>query len=117
MIDQDGDLYVVGRVDDMIISGGENIYPEELEDLLTRLDGVVAAAVVGEPDERFGQKVVAYIQAAGDRIATHELDEACLQSGLARFKRPREYRFVDALPRSASGKLLRRELRETSSKT
>lgn len=117
MIDQDGDLYVVGRVDDMIISGGENIYPEEVEDLLTRLDGVVAAAVVGEPDERFGQKVVAYIQAAGDRIAPQELDEACLQSGLARFKRPREYRFVDALPRSASGKLLRRELRETSSKT
>ena len=117
MIDDDGDLYVVGRVDDMIISGGENIYPEEVEDLLTRLDGVVAVAVVGEPDERFGQKVVAYVQTGGETIDPKMLDDACLHSGLARFKRPREYRFVDALPRSASGKLLRRELRERTTNT
>lgn len=116
VIDEDGDLYVVGRVDDMINSGGENIYPEEVEDVLTRLDAVIAVAVVGEPDERLGQKVVAYIQTSGAEIDQKTLDDACLQSGLARFKRPREYRFVASLPRSASGKLLRRELRETPRK-
>ena len=112
-LDEDGELYVMGRVDDMIISGGENIYPEEIEDVLTRLDTVSAVAVVGEPNERLGQKVVAYIQTAkGAEFAPEALNEACLKSGLARFKRPRDYLQVDQLPQSATGKLLRRKLRE-----
>ncbi len=111
--DEDEELYVVGRVDDMINSGGENIYPEEVEDILARLDSVSTVAVIGVPDDRLGQKVVAFIQAAkGVQFAPKALDEACLRSGLARFKRPREYVLVDELPRSPTGKLLRRKLRE-----
>jgi 2-furoate---CoA ligase len=109
--DADGELYVIGRVDDMIISGGENIYPEEVEDALLRSGLCNGVAVVGQPDERLGSRVVAFIEpaAAADPAA---LDQACLQGGLARFKRPREYVFVRTIPRSASGKLLRRLLRD-----
>lgn len=110
-IDEDGELYVVGRVDDMIISGGENIHPEEVEDALIRSKLVAACAVVGIPDERLGTKVVAFIEPAIGSVAVEQLDEVCLNSNLARFKRPKEYVLVKALPRSASGKLLRRKLR------
>jgi 2-furoate---CoA ligase len=110
-LDEDGELYVVGRVDDMIISGGENIFPEEVEDTLARSKLVAGCAVVGMPDERLGAKVVAFVEPATAELAPEELDNVCLQSGLARFKRPRQYVFVKAIPRSASGKLLRRKLR------
>jgi 2-furoate---CoA ligase len=110
-LDEDGELYVVGRVDDMIISGGENIFPEEVEDALARSKLVAGCAVVGMPDERLGAKVVAFVEPAVAELAPDELDNVCLRSGLARFKRPREYVFVRAIPRSASGKLLRRKLR------
>jgi 2-furoate---CoA ligase len=111
-IDEDGDLWVVGRVDDMIISGGENIHPVEVEDVLARAPGVRDAAVVGVPDDRWGQRVVAYV-VADEGVAPEQLDAHCLASDtLARFKRPREYRFVAELPKSPSGKILRRILRE-----
>ncbi len=109
--DEDGELYVVGRVDDMIISGGENIYPEEVEDTLMRSKLIAGCAVVGVPDERLGARVVAFVEPAMAGLASEQLDEVCLRSGLARFKRPREYVFVKSIPRSASGKLLRRKLR------
>jgi 2-furoate---CoA ligase len=109
--DEDGELYVVGRVDDMIISGGENIFPEEIEDALVRCSLVAGVAVVGMPDERLGSRVVAFVEPAHAGVKADELDRACLRSGLARFKRPREYVFVKSIPRSASGKLLRRKLR------
>jgi 2-furoate---CoA ligase len=109
--DHDGELYVVGRVDDMIICGGENIYPEEVEDALTRCSLVAGVAVVGMPDERLGARVVAFIEPASSDVRPEQLDDACLKSGLARFKRPRDYVFVKAIPRSASGKLLRRKLK------
>ena len=109
--DEDGELYVLGRVDDMLISGGENIYPEEVEDLLTKCDLVRGVAVIGMPDERWGQRVVAYIEPASQDAGVEALDRYCLDSDMARFKRPRGYAFVKAIPRSASGKLLRRELR------
>ena len=109
--DEDGELYVVGRVDDMIISGGENIYPEEVEGALARCPGVASAAVVGMPDERLGTRVVAFVEPASAEVSVEAIDAACLKSGLARFKRPREYVFVKQIPRSASGKLLRRKLR------
>ena len=91
----------------MIISGGENVHPLEVEDVAAH-PGVVEVAVIGVPDERLGQHVTAIVVEA----SADELDEHCLASPLARFKRPREYRFVDSLPKSASGKILRRMLRD-----
>ncbi len=111
-LDEDGDLWLDGRLDDMIISGGENIHPLEVEDVLASHPAVREVAVVGAPDDRLGQRVVAVVVAGGD-VEADELDAHCLASGtLARFKRPREYRFVSELPKSASGKILRRMLRE-----
>ena len=111
-VDEDGDLWVVGRVDDMIVSGGENVHPVEVEDVLARAPGVREVAVVAAPDERWGQRVVACV-VADDGITADALDAFCLASEtLARFKRPREYRFVAELPKSPSGKILRRVLRE-----
>jgi 2-furoate---CoA ligase len=116
-IDEDGDLWVVGRVDDMIVSGGENIHPLEVEDVLAAHPGVREVAVVGAPDDRWGHRVVAVVVADSD-LSEDELDRWCLDSEtLARFKRPREYRFVDALPKSPSGKILRRMLREEAHST
>ncbi len=111
-LDADGDLWVLGRVDDMIISGGENVHPLEVEDALTAHPRVAEVAVVAAPDDRLGQRVVAVVVADGE-LTAEELDAFCLESGtLARFKRPREYRFVESLPKSPSGKILRRLLRE-----
>jgi 2-furoate---CoA ligase len=111
-LDEDGDLWIEGRVDDMIISGGENIHPLEVEDALARHPAVREVAVVGAPDDRLGQRVVAVV-VADREIDAEALDAHCLASTqLARFKRPREYRFVDALPKSPSGKILRRMLRD-----
>lgn len=111
-IDEDGDLWVVGRVDDMIVSGGENIHPLEVEDVIAAHPSVREVAVVGAPDDRWGQRVVAVV-VAEEPVSAEDLDRWCLDSeSLARFKRPREYRFVDALPKSPSGKILRRMLRE-----
>jgi 2-furoate---CoA ligase len=109
--DEEGELYVVGRVDDMIISGGENIYPEEVEDVLVRSKLVAGVAVAGVLDDRLGARVVAFVEPAIAGLDSAQLDEACARSGLARFKRPREYVFVKSIPRSASGKVLRRLLR------
>lgn len=110
-LDEDGDLWIDGRVDDMIISGGENIHPLEVEDVLAAHPGVREVAVVGMPDDRLGQHVTAIV--VGD-VDAADLDAHCLASQLARFKRPREYRFVPSLPKSASGKILRRVLRDES---
>lgn len=108
-LDEEGDLWIEGRVDDMIITGGENVHPLELEDVLARHPGVHEVAVIGAPDDRLGQRVVAVV--VGEATA-EELDAHCLASELARFKRPREYRFVASLPKSPSGKILRRTLRD-----
>jgi 2-furoate---CoA ligase len=108
-LDADGDLWIDGRVDDMIVTGGENVHPLEVEDVLAGHPGVQEVAVIGISDDRLGQLVVAVV--VGDAGA-EELDAHCLASALARFKRPREYRFVDALPKNPAGKILRRVLRE-----
>ena len=111
-LDEDGDLWLEGRLDDMIISGGENVHPLEVEDVLARHPGVREAAVVGAADERLGHRVVAYVVPEGE-VTAEQLDGHCLASEtLARFKRPREYHFVDELPKSPSGKILRRMLRQ-----
>jgi 2-furoate---CoA ligase len=111
-MDEDGALFLCGRIDDMIISGGENIHPEEVEDMLAGSALVDAVAIVGLPDERWGQKVVAFVEPASGGATAEALDTHCRSSTLARFKRPRAYVFVERLPRSASGKLLRRLLRD-----
>jgi 2-furoate---CoA ligase len=110
-LDADGDLWVVGRADDMVISGGENIHPTEVEDTLVAHPAVVEAAVIGLADERLGQRVTAFVVTRED-LDPSVLDDWCRRSALADFKRPREYRFLGALPKSPSGKLLRRLLRE-----
>jgi 2-furoate---CoA ligase len=108
-VDRDGDLFVTGRVDDMIITGGENVSPVEIESCLSRHPAVLEVAVVGLPDERWGKVVVAFIQRAGD-VSAEELDAHCRTSGLANFKRPRRFEFVKTIPKSPVGKLLRRQL-------
>ncbi len=111
-VDADGDLYVAGRVDDMIISGGENIHPVEVEEALARHPGVKDVAVAGEADERLGERVAAFV-VPGAGVTAEELDRFCRESpDLASFKRPRRFVFVKEIPKTASGKILRRLLRE-----
>jgi len=101
---------ITGRVDDMIISGGENIHPTEVEDVLLTHPAVADVGVVGQPDDEWGERVVAFVETDGDATA-EELDEWCRDSDdLADYKRPAEYRFIDALPRNPSGKIERYKL-------
>jgi long-chain acyl-CoA synthetase len=112
-MDEDGYLYVADRVDDMVISGGENVYPREVEDVLYEHKGVLDVAVLGEPDEKWGEKVVAFIVKKDPNLTAEELERFCKNSDqLAPYKRPRAYYFVDALPRNASGKIQKFLLRE-----
>jgi 2-furoate---CoA ligase len=108
-VDRDGDLFVTGRVDDMIITGGENISPVEIESCLSLHPAVLEVAVVGLPDERWGKVVTAFIKRSRE-VSEQDLDRHCRESGLAAFKRPRRFVFVDAIPKSPVGKLLRRLL-------
>ncbi|MBY0612423.1 MAG: AMP-binding protein [Beijerinckiaceae bacterium] len=107
--DADGDLYVSGRVDDMIITGGENVSPVEIESCLSLHPAVSEVAVVGLPDERWGKIVVAFVRRAGP-VTADELDQHCRMTGLTNFKRPRRFEFIQAIPKSPVGKLLRRQL-------
>jgi 2-furoate---CoA ligase len=107
--DADGDLFVTGRVDDMIITGGENVSPVEIESCLSLHAAVSEVAVVGLPDERWGKVVTAFIKRTA-AIEHEHLDQHCRDAGLANFKRPRRYVFVEAIPKSPVGKLLRRLL-------
>jgi 2-furoate---CoA ligase len=107
--DADGDLFVTGRVDDMIITGGENVSPVEIESCLSLHQAVSEVAVVGLPDERWGKVVTAFIKRTA-AIEHEHLDQHCRDSGLANFKRPRRYVFVETIPKSPVGKLLRRLL-------
>ena len=107
--DAAGDLFVTGRVDDMIITGGENVSPGEIESVLSLHPAVAEVAVAGLPDERWGRRVAAFIKRAAE-IDPAELDAWCRRSGLANFKRPRDYVFVREVPKSPVGKILRRKL-------
>jgi 2-furoate---CoA ligase len=107
--DRDGDLFVTGRVDDMIITGGENVSPVEIESCLSLHPAVSEVAVVGLPDERWGKVVAAFVR-RGAKVDADALDAHCRAAGLANFKRPRRYVFVAEIPKSPVGKLLRRKL-------
>ena len=110
-VDRQGRLFIDGRDDDMIVSGGENVFPEEVEETLTAHPDVLEAAVIGVEDAEFGQRLKAFVV----RTAGSEITEANLKTyvhdRLARFKTPREVVFVDSLPRTATGKIIRRELK------
>ena len=109
LFDEDGDLHVTGRVDDMIITGGENVSPVEVESCLSLHPSVAEVAVVGLPDERWGKIVTAFVKRAGP-VTEDELDAHCRGSDLSNYRRPRRYIFVREIPKSPVGKLLRRLL-------
>jgi fatty-acyl-CoA synthase len=108
---RDGLLFIEGRDDDMIVSGGENVFPSEVEDLLQQHPAVADAAVVGVPDDEFGQALAAFIVRAPGASLTKRHVRDHVRDHLARHKIPREVTFVDELPRNTTGKLLRRSLR------
>jgi long-chain acyl-CoA synthetase len=110
-IDEEGFLVIRDRSKDMIISGGANIYPREVEEVLMRHPGVVEAAVVGRPHPDWGEEAIAFVVRRADaEVSEAELDRLCLDN-IARFKRPKAYRFVAALPKNNYGKILKTELR------
>jgi fatty-acyl-CoA synthase len=104
----DGRLYVEGRDDEMIVSGGENVFPKEVEDTLMRHDAVVEVAAIGVDDPDFGKRLRAFVVVKGD-VSEDEL-KAHVKDNLARFKVPRDIVFLDELPRNATGKVLKRDL-------
>ncbi len=116
--DEDGFLYFVDRKDDMIVTGGENVYPAEVEELLHDHPDVAAAAVVGVPDEQWGEVVTAAVVPAGEELSTDELDTFFRESeAIESFKRPRRYVLRERLPQTASDKIDRRALLESLSES
>jgi 2-furoate---CoA ligase len=113
-VDDEGNLRVSGRIDDMVISGGENVHPLEVEDAIARCDGVDEVAVAGVPDDKWGHAVTAFVvlagEASGDDGARRVAEWTRAHSGLAAYKRPKRIVILDALPKSPVGKILRREL-------
>ncbi|AZV42782.1 acyl-CoA synthetase [Peribacillus asahii] len=113
-MDEDGYIYVVDRKKDMIISGGENIYPKELEEVLYRHPDILEAAVIGIPDSRWGETVKAYIVLKpGKQLTKEQVIEFCKQH-IASYKKPRIIEFIDSLPRNAAGKVLKTVLRSNA---
>ena len=110
-IGDDGRLYVEGRDDDMIVSGGENVFPQEVEDCLSRHAGVVEVAALGVDDAQFGKRLKAFVVAGPSAPSEDELKD-WVKEHLARYKVPREIVFLDELPRNATGKIVKRELAE-----
>jgi acyl-CoA synthetase (AMP-forming)/AMP-acid ligase II len=110
--DEDGYLYIVDRKKDMILTGGENVYPREVEEILYEHPAVLEAAVIGAPDPKWGEKVVAVVCArSGEAVTGADLVAFCRER-IASYKKPRHVVFIDVLPRNASGKVLKRELRD-----
>ncbi|EHN10154.1 Long-chain-fatty-acid--CoA ligase [Patulibacter medicamentivorans] len=110
--DERGLLFIDGRDDDMIVSGGENVFPAEVEDLISGLDGVKEAAVVGVEDAKFGQRLRAFVVPHEPGGISEDEVKQHVRDNLARYKSPRDVIFVDALPRNPTGKVLKRKLAE-----
>jgi long-chain acyl-CoA synthetase len=110
--DENGYLTLKDRSKDVIISGGSNIYPREVEEVLLLHEAVAEVSVIGVPDAEWGERVVAFVVRRSDAsLDARPLEQLCLDN-IARFKRPKEYRFVDRLPKNNYGKILKTELRE-----
>jgi acyl-CoA synthetase (AMP-forming)/AMP-acid ligase II len=110
-LDEYGYLYIADRKKDMIISGGENIYPREVEEAILLMDQVQEVAVIGVPDDAWGESVKAIVVKAQDAELTEEIVIEHCKANIASFKKPKSVEFVDMLPRSALGKVLKHELR------
>ena len=110
-VDRDGFTYVTGRTKEMIISGGENIYPAEVEQCIERHPGVAAAAVLGQPDERWGETPVAFVVADGERAVSESELAQWTRQNLAGYKQPHRWVFVDSFPRTSLGKVQKHHLR------
>ena len=110
--DVGGRLFVDGRDDEMIVSGGENVFPREVEDLIADHEAIDEVAIIGVDDEKFGQRLKAYaVKTKGKKVTENDL-KAYVKKNLAGYKVPREIVFMDELPRNATGKVLKRELLE-----
>src|SRR5690606_11812642 len=107
-LDEDGQLRLVERAKELIISGGYNVYPREVEDVLRMAPGVRDVAVVGIPSVKWGEMVIAYVEGDFDEAAL----EAVAEAGLAPYKRPKSFLHVDSLPRNALGKVTKHVLRD-----
>jgi long-chain acyl-CoA synthetase len=110
-VDADGYLFLTDRIKDMVVSGGENVYPIEVEEALSQHPGVSEVAVIGLPDERWGETVAAIVVPAAGREPTAEELVAFARGRLAGYKLPRIVEFASDLPRTPSGKVLKRDLR------
>jgi acyl-CoA synthetase (AMP-forming)/AMP-acid ligase II len=108
--DRDGRLFIDGRDDEMIVSGGENVFPAEVEELLSGHEAVAEVAVIGVDDEKFGQRLKAFVVPRDGRQLTEDDVKDYVKDNLARYKVPREVVFIDELPRNPTGKVLKREL-------
>lgn len=111
-LDEEGRLFIDSREDDMIVSGGENVYPGEVEELLSNHPKISDAAVVGVEDEQFGQRLKAFVVTSGGSELSEDEVKKYVKDHLARYKVPRDVEFLDELPRNATGKVLKRELQE-----
>ncbi len=111
IMDGDGFIYIQDRIKDMIISGGENVYPAEIENVLMAMEGVVDAAVIGVPSEKWGESPLAVIVRASEDVSAEDVIAHC-DGRLARFKMPKSVEFTDVIPRNPTGKVLKRVLRE-----
>ncbi len=109
--DANGRLFIDGRDDDMIVSGGENVYPGEVEELLEAVPGVRETAVVGVEDEQWGQRLRAFVALTDGASLSEEGLKDHVKANLAGYKVPRDVVFVEELPRNATGKVLKRDLR------
>ncbi|HSV37462.1 MAG TPA: acyl-CoA synthetase [Nocardioidaceae bacterium] len=110
--DDAGRLFIDGRDDDMIVSGGENVFPNEVEELLAAMDAVREVSAIGVPDEKFGQRLRAFVVLHDGETLTEDDVKQHVSANLARYKTPREVVFLDALPRNPTGKVLKRKLAE-----
>ena len=111
--DAEGRLFIDGRDDEMIVSGGENVFPAEVEELLAGHDAIEEAAAIGVEDEQFGQRLKAFVVLRDGATLTEDEIKAYVKDNLANYKVPREVVFVDELPRNPTGKVLKRELEAT----
>lgn len=113
-VDEDGYYYIVDRIKDMYISGGENVYPAEIENILYKIPQISEAAIIGVPDDKWGEAGRAFLSFKPNEKVSEDVIRKYLKENIADYKIPKSYRFLDNLPRNAAGKILKNELRKLS---